>query len=90
MIGIVLAVYRVRVWRILEREKKLQVRVDEAIANIKVLHGLIPICAKCKKIRDDRGFWNDLAKYIHCSNTLPRFSVMASALSAWKSSTARS
>jgi len=63
--GIIFAIYRVRVWRILAREKKLQLRVDEALASIKVLHGLIPICANCKKIRDDRGFWNDLTQYIH-------------------------
>ena len=65
ILGIILGVYRLRVWQILAREKRLQLRVDEAIANIKVLHGLIPICANCKKIRDDRGFWNDMTKYIH-------------------------
>ena len=61
----VFGIYRMRVWQILAREKRLQVRVDEAIANIKVLDGLIPICAHCKKIRDDKGFWNDLTQYIH-------------------------
>jgi ligand-binding sensor domain-containing protein len=65
ILGIVLGVYRLRVWQILAREKELQLRVDEAIAKIKVLHGLIPICANCKKIRDDKGFWNDLTKYLH-------------------------
>ena len=65
ILGIVFGAYRMRVWQILAREKRLQLRVDEAIANIKVLHGLIPICANCKKIRDDKGFWNDLTKYIH-------------------------
>ena len=44
--------------------KSSRSRVDEALANIKVLHGLIPICASCKKIRDDNGYWNDLAKYL--------------------------
>jgi hypothetical protein len=31
---------------------------------IRVLKKLLPICAKCKKIRDDRGYWNQIEKYI--------------------------
>ena len=58
------SVYRLRVWRMVKREEVLKLRVDEAIANIKVLHGLIPICANCKKVRDDSGYWTDVAKYI--------------------------
>jgi ligand-binding sensor domain-containing protein len=57
--------YRLRVWRLLKREKELETRVDEALAQIKVLDGLIPICSNCKKIRDDKGFWNQMEKYIH-------------------------
>lgn len=38
--------------------------LEEALDNIKVLSGLIPICANCKKIRDDSGFWNHLEAYI--------------------------
>lgn len=34
------------------------------IAEIKILQGLIPICAHCKKIRDDKGLWQQLEKYI--------------------------
>jgi hypothetical protein len=33
--------------------------------DVKVLKGLIPICAKCKKIRDDKGYWNQVETYIH-------------------------
>ncbi len=36
----------------------------DARSKIKVLQGLIPICAECKKIRDDGGFWNQLEVYI--------------------------
>jgi len=46
-----------------EREK-LILELQEALANIKTLSGLIPICASCKKIRDDKGYWNQLEKYI--------------------------
>nr|NJM03058.1 response regulator [Desulfobacula sp.] len=31
---------------------------------IKILRGLLPICAKCKKIRDDEGFWKQVDTYI--------------------------
>ena len=46
------------------REKELKKSVDEAVARIKVLNGLIPICASCKKIRDDKGYWEQLEGYI--------------------------
>jgi hypothetical protein len=43
----------------------LKRNVEEAVAKIKVLSGLIPICSHCKKIRDDKGFWNHLEQYIN-------------------------
>ncbi|MBI9090473.1 MAG: PAS domain S-box protein [Desulfobacterium sp.] len=46
-----------------ERERlidKLQTALDE----IKTLKGIVPICANCKKIRDDKGYWNLLESYI--------------------------
>ena len=39
-------------------------RLQEALANVRTLSGLIPICAHCKKIRDDKGYWNQLELYI--------------------------
>ncbi|RMF59979.1 MAG: response regulator [Calditrichaeota bacterium] len=47
----------------LEKEKLIQ-ELQEALKNIKQLEGLIPICASCKKIRDDRGYWNQLELYL--------------------------
>jgi PAS domain S-box-containing protein len=38
--------------------------LEEALANIKTLRGLVPICAACKKIRDDNGFWNQVESYV--------------------------
>ena len=64
VIATMYSLYRLRVWRMLKREQILKHRVDEAVANIKVLHGLIPICAHCKKMRDDKGYWNDVTDYI--------------------------
>ncbi len=46
-----------------EREQ-LILQLQEAIAKIKTLNGLIPICSSCKKIRDDKGYWNILESYI--------------------------
>ncbi len=42
----------------LERSK------DAALAKVKVLSGLLPICAWCKKVRDDKGYWNQLEVYV--------------------------
>ena len=38
--------------------------LEEALAKIKTLRGLIPICASCKKIRSDKGFWQQLEDYL--------------------------
>jgi hypothetical protein len=35
-----------------------------ALANVKTLSGLLPICAGCKKIRDDSGYWNQIEFFI--------------------------
>lgn len=48
----------------LERERLIQ-QLQAAIANIKRLGGLLPICAWCKKIRDDQGYWKQVEQYIH-------------------------
>jgi hypothetical protein len=45
------------------RAEALQQR-EQALADVKILHGLLPICASCKKIRDDSGYWNTLENYI--------------------------
>ena len=37
----------------------------EALSKIKTLSGLLPICSHCKKIRDDKGYWNQIESYIH-------------------------
>lgn len=46
-----------------ERER-LIAELQEALARVKTLSGLLPICAWCKKIRDDKGYWNQLEQYI--------------------------
>ncbi len=46
-----------------EREKLIS-ELKEALAKVKTLHGLLPVCANCKKIRDDGGYWNRIETYI--------------------------
>ena len=49
------------------KNQELQVRqqqLEEALANVKTLKGLLPICAHCKKIRDDQGYWQQVEGYI--------------------------
>lgn len=43
-----------------DEKKQLSDYIDE----IKILRGIIPICMKCKNIRDDKGFWIKVEKYI--------------------------
>ncbi|MGA7161386.1 MAG: two-component regulator propeller domain-containing protein [Bacteroidota bacterium] len=62
--AIVMGGYQIRTIQILRREKELETRIQEAMANIKVLGGLIPICSNCKKIRNDKGYWDLLEGYI--------------------------
>jgi phosphoserine phosphatase RsbU/P len=53
--------------RVVELRRKLTERVGElemAIARVKQLHGLLPICAYCKKIRDDKNYWQQVEEYV--------------------------
>ncbi len=51
--------------RKIEREKeKLIGELQDALADIRTLRGLLPICASCKKIRDDGGYWQHLEQYV--------------------------
>lgn len=47
-----------------EERKKLIHKLQNALANVKKLSGLLPICSSCKKIRDDRGYWNQIESFI--------------------------
>lgn len=48
-----------------ERERdQLIENLKKALDEIKTLKGIVPICACCKKIRDDKGFWNHVETYV--------------------------
>lgn len=55
-----LMAYRELNEKLLHKTGELQKALDE----VKTLHGLLPICAYCKKIRDDKGYWNQVEEYI--------------------------
>lgn len=49
----------------LEQEReKLIAQLQEALAQVKTLSGFLPICASCKKIRDDSGYWKQIESYL--------------------------
>ncbi len=59
--NIEMALYKSRMER--ERER-LTKELQEALATIKTLSGLLPICAWCKSVRDDSGYWMRVEQYV--------------------------
>lgn len=47
-----------------DNQKHLFNKLQDSLLQIKQLSGLLPICASCKKIRDNKGFWQQVEKYI--------------------------
>ena len=47
-----------------KEQEKLIAKLEQASLEIKSLQGIIPICSNCKKIRDDKGYWNILEAYL--------------------------
>ena len=47
-----------------EDKKRLLIDLQKALSHVKRLSGLLPICASCQKIRDDKGYWTKVADYI--------------------------
>jgi PAS domain S-box-containing protein len=39
-------------------------QLQKALADVKTLSGMLPICASCKKVRDDKGYWDQIESYI--------------------------
>ena len=40
------------------------VYISRLIASLRILSGLLPICASCKKVRDDKGYWTQIEAYV--------------------------
>jgi len=50
--------------KIEKMNRSLEETVKERTQDLKIMSGLLPICASCKKIRDDQGYWNQIEGYI--------------------------
>lgn len=57
-----LLIYEVRTN--MEKREKLIGELQQALDQVKTLSGLLPMCSSCKKIRDDKGYWNQVEVYI--------------------------
>ena len=51
--------------RNLDQLRDTVAQLERALSEVKTLKGIIPICAKCKKVRDDEGYWSQVEDYIH-------------------------
>jgi len=52
-------------YRAARERERLIVDLEKALKEVKRLSGLLPICASCKKIRNDDGSWQQIEEYIH-------------------------
>ncbi len=48
----------------LMQEREAKEALEKTLLEVKVLRGILPICASCKKIRDDKGYWNQIEAYL--------------------------
>jgi hypothetical protein len=48
----------------LKELRRLNEALYTALAQVKLLSGMLPICSSCKKIRDDQGYWTQIENYI--------------------------
>lgn len=69
-VNIEIALYKHR----MEREREDLIRqLQAALAEVKVLSGMIPICAWCKNVRSDKGYWQSVEEYVR-AHTDAKFS----------------
>lgn len=61
--------FAVRRWKELGKSERDLLRLNQelrkSLSEIKQLRGILPICANCKKIRDDEGYWRQIEAYVH-------------------------
>jgi len=50
--------------RNLDQLKETVARLEQTLAEVKALRGIIPICARCKKVRDDSGYWEQVEEFV--------------------------
>ncbi len=60
--------------RLMDEKDSLAERLTRALAEVKTMQGIVPICASCKKVRDDQGFWQQVENFV-ASRTMAEFSL---------------
>lgn len=65
LLGYLSYVYRQVVVRVETRLTKTNENLQRALSEVRTLRGILPICSFCKKIRDDKGYWNQVDIYIN-------------------------
>lgn len=64
-VGVVIVFRDISPRKLMEQEREgLISELQNALARVKTLSGMLPICAGCKKIRDDKGYWEGVERYI--------------------------
>jgi hypothetical protein len=54
-----------RAFTALRREEELRIGLESALAEVKTLRGILPICSHCKRVRNDAGSWQQVEEYVH-------------------------
>ena len=58
------SVYRMRIAALRARETELRRAVNEAVASVQVIRGLLPVCATCRRVKQDSGSWRQIEAYV--------------------------
>ncbi len=56
--------YRARTYQLRARQAELSEKIAEALASVRTLRGLLPMCAWCRKVRSDQGYWEQIEAYV--------------------------
>lgn len=64
LLGALLGIFYMKSKLANQEKTKLITKLRTSLAEIKTLSGLLPICSSCKKIRDDKGYWEEIECYI--------------------------
>jgi hypothetical protein len=64
MAFLILAFSVTRIRALLDEERRISAQLEKTLSDVRTLSGLLPICAGCKKIRNDQGYWQQLEDYI--------------------------
>jgi len=59
-----IVVFSLRMDKAAKERENMITELQDALAEVRKLRGIIPICASCKNVRDDKGYWNQIESYI--------------------------